>query len=436
MQLSYFTTVAIVLVVVEVPAAFGRDLTLDEAVAIAKAQSPLVAIEQARLDEAEADDTVARAALFPRLSASLSYAWLDDGRLSPLPSATNVGMALYGEEAYAAVRGKQVVFDGLRGWRARSATARGIDAAQAGVTASQADAVLAATVGFARLLAVQSLCDVARTAAERQRAFVALTRARLATGRGSELDALKAEAQRLDAERALVAARGAEASAQAQLRRVLGIEEVVPLSAVGVLADSAGASVDESTLLGAALAHDPDVGRVTAQLEQARALAAAVRGGYFPEVSVQGTYGYRRRDVGGEAPEWTAGLYLEWGIFEGGATLGQVDKAAARFAALEESARALRLQIAAEVSETVSAWNTAAASVEASREAALASERALEAAGALYELGRATALDVLTAQSELSRAEAAVVQAQADLATAQARAARLVGLGVRGVEGQ
>lgn len=126
-----------------------------------------------------------------------------------------------------------------------------------------------------------------------------------------------------------------------------------------------------------------------------------------------------------DADEWTAGVTLDWTLFEGGAGRAATAKADARMAELEATRDGLRLQIEGDVREALAAWRTAAAGLEAARQSAAAATEAREAASALFRNGRATSLDVLAAEADLQRADAGVVGALGDLVTARARAVRL-----------
>lgn len=408
----------------------ARALTLEESLALAAERSPSSLADRERLAQAEADDQVARAALLPRVSGSAYMVELNEDRLSPLGAAPpGAAPALYGEEAFAGLRGKWVVFDGLRGWNAHAAAERGIDAARAAVSLGAADVRLAVTQAFYRLLAAQALTVVAEGAAARQRAFEELAVALADAGRGSRVDPLRARAQRLDAERALVAAREGERAAGAQLRRAVGLDGREPVRASGALPEPAPPPDDaaEAALAGRLHASSPDLARLDLQLAQARAARRAAHGTWFPELSIQGTYGWRARDVGGNGVEWTAGAYAEWPLLEGGAGKGAADRAAARVRELEAGRRALALAIEGDLQEALAAWRSAWAAAASTAESAEASRAALEAATALYRAGRAGALDVLSAQLDLARAEAARTQALADVAVARARAERLGG---------
>jgi outer membrane protein TolC len=411
------------------PPAEARALTLEECLAAAAERNPATLGERERLAQAKADLQVATAALLPRVSGSAYALLLNDDRLGPVAAAPAGTAEPYAEEAFAGVRGKWVIFDGLRGWNGRAAAARGVEAGRAAVALTAADVRLAVTQGFYRLLAAQELTAVADGALGRQRGFEELAAALAESGRGSRVDALRARAQRLEAERALVAARETEAVAGAQLRRAIGLEEPARLRAGGALPapapppdDAAGAALLERVLRSSA-----DLRRLDAQVAQARAAARAAQGTWSPELSVQGGYGWRARDVGGNALEWTAGAYAEWPLLEGGAGKGALDKAAARARELEASRRAQSLALEADLQEALAAWRGAFAAAASTGESAEASRAALEATTALYRAGRASALDALTAQVELARAEATRTLAHADAAAARARVERLAG---------
>ncbi len=400
-------------------------MTLEACLALAEEMSPPITLERERISEAEADDIVARAGLLPRITASAYAQRLNSDRSSPL--GTTPPQGLYTQEAFAGVRAKQVLFDGFRVWNAHAATERGIDAARAGLTASRADTVFAVAQAFVRLTEAQELTGVAEDALSRQRKFEDLTDALFAAGRTSRVDPLRARAQRLDAERALVAARASEEVAGVFLRRAIGLESQVRLRAEGPLPEASPPSEPDQQLLDQALHRDVDIIRLDLQIAQARATMASSSATWFPEISLQGSYGYRGRDIGGRAPEWVGGVFLDWAVFEGGAGKALVDKASARTRQFEASRRALALQVEVDLRDALAAWRVAAAAAVSVAQAVEANREAVAAVLELYRAGRGTALDVLTAELELARAQAARIQALGDIAVARARVARVVG---------
>jgi outer membrane protein len=406
------------------PASAARKVTLAEALALATEQSPLVEQGQARLAEARADATAARASFFPKISASAAYSWLDPDRLSPLGAASPSMPTLYGREGLAVARGKQVLFDGLKSWEATAAADRGVAAEEIGARTAGADAQLAVTQAFVRLLSAQNLTAVAEQSLARQRLFEGQIAEQLEVGKGARLDLLRAQAQRLEAERALVAAREGQKLAAALLSRAIGLDGAEELAAEGELGVETEESVPSPSQ---ARRTNPDLRRTELLLEQSQSLAGVSRGGFLPELSLQGSYGYRSRDVGGSADEWTAGVFLDWALFDGLATRAQVSKSEARLAQVRATRRALELQVDSDVQEALANLRTAVAAARSTEKTIAVAREAAEAAAALYEVGRATGLDVLTAQAELARAEAALVLARGDAAVAKARLARLLG---------
>lgn len=408
----------------------ARALTLAECLALAAERSPASLAERERLAQASADGVVARAALLPRVSGSAYAVELNDDRLSPIGGAPSpAAPALYTREAFAGLRGKWVLFDGLRGWNAHAAAERGLDAARRALSLTAADVRIAVTQAFYRLMEAQELTTVAEGAVARQRAFEELAIALADAGRGSRVDPLRARAQRLDAERAFVAARETESVAGVQLRRMIGLENGERLRASGGFPDPVPPpdATAQGLLTGQVLGSSADLGRLDLLLAQARASARAAHATWFPELSVQGGYGWRARDVGGNGLEWTAGAYAEWPLFEGGAGKGAVDRAAARVRELEANRRALSLQLEGDLQDALAGWRSAFAAAASTAESAEANRAALDAATALYRAGRAGAVDALSAQLDLVRAEAARTQALADVAVARARVERLAG---------
>lgn len=392
---------------------------LDAAVDAARAAAPALLAERQRLAAAEADRAVATGALLPRVQASGSWTWLDDGRIGatgPVP--------LFAEEQLAMLRGRQVLFD----WRAfsgRFAAGLAADAAKSAVGSAEADSILVATVGWVRLAQAEELARVTAAALVRARAFEEMSAAFAAAGRGSSLDPLRARSSRLEAERAALAAREAVPVAGARLGQVIGRGEGAALRSDRRWPEPVAPPSSDVELRARALSASPDLARLDALVAAARASASGARGTWMPELAAVGTYGWRERDVGGGADEWTAGVTLDWTLFEGGAGRAAAARADARLAELEAARRGLRLQLEGDVQEALAAWRTAAAGLEAARQGAAAATEARDTANALFRGGRATSVDVLAAEADLQRAEAAVVGALGDLVTARARVIRL-----------
>lgn len=401
-------------------------LSLSEAIREALVRNPVFAAEIARTRESESDYQAARAPLLPQVSATAYDDHLNEDRLSPIGSSTPT-TSLYTRESFAGLTARQVLYDGGRSRDARDAAALGLEGQRTGLTAARDETILRVTQAFAGALAATELVRVAQDAVARQQSFETMTADFFRAGKATRLDVLKAEAARLDAEKSLTAARESEAVAVAQFVQAVGFDSRARIVPRGALARDLAEAPSPEQANDAALAHNPDLLRAARQTEQARKNLDSARGVYQPELALQGSYGYRERDVGGGAPEWLVGVTANWTLYSGGALAAQVAKAQARLTQAQEAQRALEIDIGTQVRDVLGAWRTALSDARAATRLVETNREALAAAETLYRVGKATALDVLTAQADLASAEGEQVTALANHANAQARFARLTG---------
>jgi outer membrane protein TolC len=401
-----------------------QELSLSVAIAEALARSPTAGIERGRVDEAEADYRAARAGLLPRLSASAYYNRLDPDRLSPGGGAVTAG-PLFAREGFAGLVARQLLYDG-RTRAVRDAARDAVASQRAGLASSQADVVYQVTQSYYRVLEARALIRAAEDAAARAREFETLTAVLFEAGKVTRLDLLKARSGRLDGEAASTRARELETAANALLAAAIG-REAPDFRVDGVLPGALEPPPPEPAALAAALVGNPDLERLRRQVAQAERSAVAARGARHPTLSLQGGYAYRDRDIVGGADEWTAGVFLELPLFDGGAIAAGAAKATAALDQRREAERAARLDLASQLRQALSAWRTALADAESAAQRIATNRESASAAEALYGAGKATALDVLAAQADLARAESDRAQALAAYAVARAATDRLAG---------
>jgi len=404
-------------------AAPAVELTLPEAIGQALERNPAVRNERSRVLEVEADYRATRAGLFPRLSASGYYNRLAPDRLNPAGAITP--LPLYERESYAGLSARQLLYDG-RTLAQREAAQQAVAAQQAGMAASESDIVYLVTQAYYRVLEARALMQAAQDAAARAREFEALTRVLFDAGKVTRLDLLKAQSGRLDAEAAVTRASELDGVANVLLAAAIG-REAPDFRVTGELAGAVEPSPPQQTALATAVAQNPELKRQRHQIGQAEHNVRAARGARHPILSAQGGYGYRDRDIGGGADEWTAGVFLEIPLFDGGLTGAGIAKAEAVLTQRREAERATRLAIESQLYQALSAWRTAQADADSAAQRIATSREAARAAEVLYRAGKATALDVLTAQTDLARAVSDRAQALAAYAVARANTERLLG---------
>ena len=119
----------------------------------------------------------------------------------------------------------------------------------------------------------------------------------------------------------------------------MGLKEPAPVDIKGELPREFAAAATVNTLWQETLKTNPELKRLSLEIEQSQTLVKAARGSYFPEVSLQAGSDVRHRDLGGTKPEWIAGVFMEYPFFEGGLTKAQVAKANSQSLQLLEKKR-------------------------------------------------------------------------------------------------
>ncbi len=396
-------------------------LTLDQCIALAFENNPGLQVEREKINELENDYRIAAAGLYPKITASAYYTKNNRDRVGIQP------IMQYTEESLEQVKLKQLLYDGGKTTNNGLAAAKAADAQRDSAEATRLDTVYVVSQAYYRVLETRELLRVVENSRSQREAFFKLTESYFKAGKATRLETLKAEAQLLDAERSLVQVSEALRISELILKKTIGIGVQAQITVVDGLPEAFAEPGNDEILLAQMFENNPDLKRSAQFKEQARLSIDSASGSYLPEVSLQGSYGYRERDVGGSGDEWMAGVFLEWPLFEGGITRAQVGKARARFREVEWNDKAVRDQVQVDLRQAVADIRTALASIRASKRLVEAQDEAYKAVVEFYKRGKATYIEVLTAQTDLTQAKAAYVQAVGDYQSASARLDRVIG---------
>jgi outer membrane protein len=325
------------------------------------------------------------------------------------------------------------VFDAFqRQFDLRAARARE-QAAGAGVVQQRAGVSLDVKQQFFAALAADEALAAARVQRAQADTQLALTRARVIARTATVADSLQARIQVAQAELAEITAVNDRRSADAALGRLVG--SLTPVTARGVpgAADAEGPLPVDSAQLVALAAAAPQVQQTAAALASARAGVRAARAPYFPTLSVN----YARNGLGSSSgfdplpPNLRYSGQLRFSvnvpIFDQFTRQQALAQAQVSEANADAQARDARLAAAQTVAQSLAALSTARAQASAQRVAITAGEEALRVQRQRYQLGVATVLDVLTAQTQLAQARLQLAQARFAARTARAQLEALVG---------
>ncbi len=400
-----------------------KTLTLEQCISLALENNPGLQAEREKVMELENEYRIAASGLYPKLSISAYYNRLDEDRLSVSP-----GM-IYGAETLAQAKLKQLLFDGGKTRYSSRAASRGAEAQRESAEATRLDTVFIVSQSYYRVLEARELVNVSETSRAQREAFFKLTEAFRRAGKATRLESLKAEAQLFDAERSLAQAREAHRLSELILKKTIGINLGRAIEIADALPDAFPVPDDEESLVRGAIANSRDLKKAALLKEQAEASLRSAYGPFLPELSLQGSYGYRDRDTSPWTDEWTAGVFLEWSLFEGGLTRAQVGKARSKVNQVAWNERGVRDQVQVDLREALGNLRTAVAAIRSSKRLVEAQDEAYKAAVAFYKRGKSTYIEVLSAQVDLTQAKAVYIRAVGDYQNASARLGRVMGEG-------
>lgn len=302
-----------------------------------------------------------------------------------------------------------------------------IRAANERVLAGRAD--LRATEGDVFTEAVAAYMDVIRdrsiVALNRNQVSVLETnleasRDRFEVGDLTRTDVAQSEARLSLARSTLTTAEGRLISSEENYRRVIGElpDELAPPDPLPPLPATPEQAVD------IALANNPDLAAITADIRAAGLDVSIARAGRLPRVSAVGSSRYTNylgtadeQFASGASNEQTntgVGVQASIPIYQGGLVGARVRQSQAVQSQLIETGIAVERSIVAQTRAAFASWQAANEAIESNEIAVAANSLALEGTRAELTVGTRNVLDVLNAEQELLNAQVALVTARRD----------------------
>ncbi len=337
-------------------------LDLATAARIALVTNPSLEVAQARVMEASQIVKQAQAPYWPQVDASASVSRVDMAENSfrtQQAIAQLFGSDLANPEDYynAGLTASWLVFDGFAREFRLSAARYGEKASEA--ARQDARRLLLSAVAFAYLQAQLSKENVAIAIADEEFNQRLLTESRLRydVGTGALSDVLNfqirgnsAHSRRIQEEtnyrRGLISLSALLGVPQGRFPEKLKLADLTPTSEVELAVPRPAEQVET------ALRLRPDLQQGDWSVRQAEATVKVARAGYFPTVSLMGSYsGERPGDMDFEGDDFgnTVGVGLNWNIFSGGLTRARHGEAKARLYETEMFLADAKVQVASQV---------------------------------------------------------------------------------------
>jgi outer membrane protein, multidrug efflux system len=393
-----------------------------------------IRIATARLREARALRGETRLDLAPTVQGSAGYtkARASDRQLAPAPTTADREQDFYdsGFDAFW-----ELDFFG-RVRRQVEASSAEVQSAEAGVYATQVSVTAEVARNYFELRGAQEQLAVARRNADNQGETVRITQARLDAGRGTQLDASRAQAQ-----------------LSATLATIPDLEAAVTRSMLrlGVLTGQAPEALmpqlsTAKSLPTLPVAHDigtpeqllrrrPDIRVAERDLAAATAEIGVAVGDLFPRITFLGRWGFdavNSGDLGNSGSEtFSFGPSISWAAFDLGRVRQRIkQREAATDRALAKYQQTV-LQALEETDASLTAYSKAIVKQQHLQASATASLEAAKLARARYESGVADFLAVLDAERSALAAEDQLARSETQTATALLATYKALGGGFR-----
>ena len=408
-------------------------VTLQEAVRRALDVQPAMVQARGNQRNAGAGQLSAAGAFLPSVIASGGSSLTSANRYN---SQTGQLVNLRSNTAYSGSLGLSLdLFDGFRRFANKSAASATADAADASVVSQRYQVIATTAQVFFTALANEELVRVAQAQVERARAERQTAVNKFQAGAATRSDTLTATVDVGNALLALLQAQANLATAQANLGRQVGVDQVVravPDTALPLLPDT-------TTLRAQVVASSPQVQQAEATARAAGAQVSAMRSQYWPTLSVSYSNGYTGVDSLGRsavAPwtttqdyvnNWALRFSVSWTLFNGFSREASYVSAAVQHDVAKASAADTRRQVNALYTQQLAATFTAWAQIAIAGADVAAATEAVRVQQERYRLGAGTLLDLLTAQANLTQAAVSQVQARYNYLIARAQLEAIVG---------
>ena len=381
-----------------------QSVTLQQAIDIAVAKSPVLAAARANYQLTQIPVELARTGIFPNLSATASSSHSNSGTVAGRNSGSFTSKSLTANL-------RQLIYDGgkviAQIHQARANAVAGSD------TYERQLETLSLNVAQAYYLELQAQAttQVDQQLVRLNQANEALVQAQVRTGVAPRVDLITAHVPTVQAEVALIQAQGTQASALGAFANQLGLDANTLVKPIN------NSPSNPATMLVTVLPYDQAVTRALAlrpdYLSAEQAVLAgqynvqAMRAGHFPTLTGSAAYGTNSTTVNGTnfAPSSSVGFTLSIPIYDQGITRAQVEQALAELDLANAQLSQTKLGVELNVQQALVGVISDQAAVVQTEAALAAAQESLRATQAQYRAGVTNLFSLLQAQTNLTSAE-------------------------------
>jgi outer membrane protein len=403
-------------------------ISLDEGVRLAQRNAPAAVQARGQVRASNSAVRSAYGAFLPNLNFSMGQTQSRGRRQGPEGTLIDyVAPTSYS----TGVTSTLTLFEGGRRFAELSQSRADVGAAEANEVSQQFNIALQVKQAYYNILAARESEAAARAQLEQAEQQLRAASARVRAGAATMSDSLRSVIQVGNARLALITARNGVRDASAALTRLVASERTVTARPADTL-DLPLTPVDSGGLLQLA-ARGPMVRQAEAELRSARAGIRVAQSSYLPSIDMtfrragSGFDPYYGIGAGSLAYSRTLSFGLTFPVFNNFAREDQIVRANVQEDVAEAQFRDARLLARQSLIQQLGALRTAEERIEIQRASVAAAQEDLRVQQQRYNLGASTLLDLLTSQTTLNTARAALIQARQDYRVARAQIEAIIG---------
>jgi outer membrane protein len=408
-----------------------RPISLQEAVQLAQRNAPAAVQARGTLRTTSSQIRSAYGAYLPSLSSNAGTSKQSAQRYDPIEDKIKTSASP--QSFSAGLSASLELWDGLRRYNDLRARQADVDAAEANETSVKFSVALQVKTQYANVLAARESESSARAQLDQALASQRASVARVTAGAATVSDSLRAAITVGNARLAILTAQNSIRVASATLTRLVG----TPFMVTANPADTASFAIVPIDSLG--VFRMALQGPAVQQAEMAYAAAGAAerssKSTYMPRVSMSYNYNGNGTNPYGFSNDTTKrflwgsslGLSASFPIFNNFSREDNVLRAKVSRDNSAAQLRESRLLAQQNIVQQLGALRTAEERISIQQASLVAAQEDLRVMNQRYTLGASTLLDLLTSQTTLNQARAALIQARQDYRIARAQIEAIIG---------
>lgn len=389
--------------------------TLERSLDYALAHNPDARIAQQRIAAAQGGLEQANSAFWPRLQVQSGYTRTDNPMLAfgsilnqrSYSSSLNFNDVPDVDDLNARGIVTVPLYAGGRNVAGRQSAKANTEAAKQESAAVRNTLSFEVSRAFHTVLKTRQFIRATEAAVNSYESNLSIASKRLNGGTLLKSDVLDVEVRLAQAREDVVRARNANTLAVRALRNLLGIEE-----GEFTVADTAPTvSVPNS----GDFAQRPELAAARERESAAQAQVRGMKSGYQPRVSAFGSLDYDYGWVtGGDGKSYTAGVLLQWDLWDGFSTRAKTREARANLESTREEQRKLRLALDFELEQARLDLKTASERLVVSEKSVELAEESAKLTRGRFEQGLALSTQLIDAETALVAARVRRAEAESD----------------------